>query len=172
MTVYNVLDAAGANFEQFTKHYFRSVHSYMTIIHPKRFFDRVTRLAKKANAEVALLLLCMRLCAEPTRSGIASSGGTIYLSTKALFQSISATKRASVELCQAGALLALFEHNADIRGPDYQTLRECSHMSTVLALDASPKSTNSVADEERRRLYWGLLSLDWYVTCRANGSQS
>lgn len=160
-TVYGALDQAGANFEQFTKHYWRSVHSYLTIINRKRFLKRVQGLSRKANAESALLLLCIQLCAEPTRSGITAAGNGVYITAKTLFQSISVSKKPSVELVQAGALLALFEHNTDLRGPAYQSLRDCSRLASVLGLDAQPTATNTVVHEERRRLYWGLLSLDW-----------
>jgi hypothetical protein len=161
MTVYGALDAAGANFDLFTKHYFRSVHSYLTIIHRNRFIRSVHGLSKKARAEVALLLLCMRLCAEPTKSGIGARGGDMYRTAKKLFGSIHTNKGASVELVQAGALVALFEHNADLRDTDYETLQGCGKMALALGLDALPVETNTVDDEERRRAYWGLLSLDW-----------
>jgi hypothetical protein len=166
MTVYGALDAAGANFDHFTKLYFRSVHSYLTVIHPNRFLKRVYGLSKKSHAEIAVLLLCMRLCAEPTKSDIASAGGELYRAAKQLFQSTYAHKGASLELVQAGTLLSLFEHNADLRGADYETLQECGEMVATLGLDALPRDSNTVHDEERRRTYWGLLSLDWYCIFR------
>ena len=105
MTVYTTLDIAGANFEQFTKHYFRSVHAYLTFVHRPRFLKQIYRLSKKANAEVALLLLCMRVVAEPVKSNIALNGGELYRTAKNLFRSIHATKGVSLELAQAGVFL-------------------------------------------------------------------
>jgi hypothetical protein len=116
-------------------------------------------LSQRANAETALLLLCMRLCAEPTSSGIAACGGTMYVTARTLFNVIYTKKTASVELIQAGTLLTLFEHNTDLDGPAVETLHCCSQMSLLIGLDALPKDTTHFEVEERRRLYWGLLSL-------------
>lgn len=163
MTIYGVLDSAVAKFEQFTKHFFQSVHAYLTIISRKRFLERVQGLSQRANAETALLLLCMQLCAEPTSSGVAACAGTMYVTVRTLFNAIYAKKAASVQLIQAGALLALFEHNADLDGPAMETLHCCSQMGLLIGLDALPKDSNSFEIEERRRLYWGLLSLQGYA---------
>jgi hypothetical protein len=160
MTVYASLDAAGANFEHFTRHYFRSVHAYLTFVHRPRFLKRVYGLSKKANAEVALLLLCMRVVAEPVKSKIALKGGELYKTAKKIFKSIYATKGVSIELAQAGVLLSLLEHNASVGEEAYSTLETCSHMVDALGLDALPRDHNTVYHEERRRLYWALLSLD------------
>ncbi|KIV98939.1 uncharacterized protein PV09_09325 [Verruconis gallopava] len=164
MIVYGALDAAGANFDRFTKHYFRSVHSYLTIINRNRFFKRVFSLSKKANAETAILLLCVRLCSEPTQSGITASGGDLYRTASRLYKAAYEIKGASIELLQAGSLLTLFEHNAALRGFEYERLKHCSSMARTLGLDASARSPYTVVDEERRRAYWGLLSLDCIVS--------
>ena len=161
VTTYTCLESVGANFELLTHHYFRSVHSYLTILHRPRFLDRINQLSHRANAETSLILLCMYLCAEPTRSGKTALANRVYLTAKALFKTACATKAPSIELVQAGALLSLFEHNANIHGSDLETLRDCSRMALTLRLNALPQERNTLTDEERRRLYWGLLSLDW-----------
>jgi hypothetical protein len=172
MSAFAVLDGVEAHYARFMGLYFNSTHSWLTIVRKQRFIKRVAASKHKAEAEVAILLLAMRLVAEPfdfTKTQGDASRDTLYQAAKNLHAIIQASKGPSLELIQAGVLIALFEHNSAIADAAYDTLVNCFRMSQYLGLDmihSGTKSKNSYVsaiEEERRRTYWGIVALDRYA---------
>jgi hypothetical protein len=168
MAVYAVLDGANGQFEKIIGIYFKSAHSWLTIVRKQRFIKRVSASRLRADASVAILLLCMRLVAEPfdrAKTKNDASRDTIYLAAKNLHGIIQTSGGPSLELIQAGLLIALFEHNSAIPNVAYQTLVNCAKMSSFLGLDIarhnlSPGQNVTAMEEEKKRTYWGIVSLE------------
>jgi hypothetical protein len=171
VAVYSVLDGVSAQFDKIIRLYFSSVHSYLTFVHKQRFFKRLAASKARADAEVALLLLTMHLVAEPlncAQTGVDPSRNRIYIAAKNMHSIVHSSKGPSLELLQAGLLITLYEHNAALPDVAYGTLFTCSGMASFLGLDISQESVSrlgaaavSAYEEERRRTYWALVSLDW-----------
>jgi hypothetical protein len=169
MSAFAVLESVQAEFTRFMNLYFTSTHSWMAIVRKERFIKRVEASKQKAEAEVAILLLCMRLIAEPfnfAKTDGDASRDTLYQAAKHLHGIIQASKGPSLELIQAGILIALFEHNAAMSDIAYESLINCYDMSRLLGNDTPYNSSRSkychvsASDEERRRTYWGIVVLD------------
>jgi hypothetical protein len=169
MSAYAVLESVQADFARFMGLYFSSTHSWMTIVRRPRFIERVAAAKERAEAEVAILLLCMRLIAEPfdfAKTDGDACRDTLYQAAKHLHGIIQASKGPSLELIQAGILIALFEHNAAMSNVAYNTLVNCHDMSQCLGIDTPYNSSRSrychvsASEEERRRTYWGVVVLD------------
>jgi hypothetical protein len=172
MRAFAVLEAVQAQYARFMGLFFNSTHSWMTIVRKQRFIKRVASSKHKAEAEVAILLLSMRLIAEPfdfakTRGD--ASRDTLYQAAKQLHAIIQTSKGPSLELIQAGIMIALFEHNSALDEAAYETLINCSDMSQCIGMGISQDSTKvrissvTAMEEERRRTYWGIVILERYV---------
>jgi hypothetical protein len=175
MRAFAVLDAVQAQYARFMGLFFNSTHSWLTIVRKQRFIKRVAASKQKAEAEVAILLLTMRLIAEPfdfakTRGD--ASRDALYQAAKQLHAIIQTSKGPSLELIQAGILIALFEHNAALDDAAYETLANCADMSQCIGMgitqDSRKSRTGHVSafEEERRRTYWGIVVLERYVIPR------
>jgi hypothetical protein len=165
-----VLDDVHTQFERMTTKYFHSVHTYLTFIHQPRFQKRVEASRIKADAEMSVLLLSMKLVAEPVNyalSGADPRQNPVYTAAKQLHRLVRKTKGPSLDLIQSGILLCLYEHNAAIGDLAYKTLGDCASMAQVIGLNASDTRIKfgipnpAAYQEECRRTYWGLVSMDW-----------
>lgn len=167
-----VLDEVHAQFDRMTSKFFHSVHSYLAFIHRPRFEKRVAASKIKADAEISVLLLSMKLVAEPVnyaQSGADPRQSSVYIAAKHFHRLVQKSKGPSLDLIQSGILLCLYEHNAAIGDAAYKTLANCANMGQLIGLNASNiKPEFGVPDmaayqEECRRTYWALISMDWYV---------
>ncbi|KAF2427178.1 hypothetical protein EJ08DRAFT_366111 [Tothia fuscella] len=167
--VLTVLDNANGSYERIINIYFKSTHSWLTIIRKQRFIQRVAASRIKADARVAILLLSMRLVAEPfdhAKTNYDASRDTLYVAAKHLHRLMRSSKGPSLELIQSGILIALFEHNSYIPDIAYNTLSNCVDMARALGLDIScysgvSRSKNvSALEEEWKRTYWGMVTLE------------
>jgi len=165
-----VLDEAHAQFDRMTTKFFHSVHSYLAFIHQPRFEKRVAASKVKADAEISVLLLSMKLVAEPVnyaQSGADPRQNPVYIAAKHLHKLVQKSKGPSLDLIQSGILLCLYEHNAAIGDTAYKTLSDCASMARLIGLNASNIKTEfgvphmAAYQEECRRTYWGLISMDW-----------
>ncbi|TID20151.1 putative fungal-specific transcription factor [Venturia nashicola] len=168
-----VLDDVHAQFDRMTSKFFHSVHSYLAFIHRPRFEKRVADSKIKADAEMSVLLLSMKLVAEPinyAQSGADPRQNSVYIAAKHFHRLVNKSKGPSLDLIQSGILLCLYEHNAAIGDVAYKTLADCANMGQRIGLNASNfKMDFGVPDmaayqEEFRRTYWALISMDCIVT--------
>ena len=89
--------------------------------------------------------------------------------TKGLYSIAMSTGTSSIELIQAGLLLALYEHYQALHSATYQTLRACARMGYTLGFHESlSENTPLVAEascvaEKRRQVWWGIIILERYV---------
>lgn len=165
-----VLDEVHAQFDRMTSKFFHSVHSYLAFIHRPRFEKRVAASKIKADAEISVLLLSMKLVAEPVnyaQSGADPRQNSVYIASKHFHRLVQKSKGPSLDLIQSGILLCLYEHNAAIGDTAYKTLADCANMGRLIGLNASNIKTEfgvpdmAAYQEECRRTYWALISMDW-----------
>jgi hypothetical protein len=165
-----VLDEVHAQFDRMTSKFFHSVHSYLAFIHQPRFEKHVAASKVKADAEISVLLLSMKLVAEPVnyaQSGADPRQNPVYIAAKHLHKLVQRSKGPSLDLIQSGILLCLYEHNAAIGDTAYKTLADCANMARMIGLSASHVKIEfgvphlAAYQEECRRTYWGLISMDW-----------
>ncbi|QDS76829.1 hypothetical protein FKW77_002943 [Venturia effusa] len=167
-----VLDEVHTQFDRMTHKFFHSVHSYLTFIHRPRFEKRVAASKIKADAEISLLLLSMKLVAEPVnyaQTGADPCQNSVYAAAKHFHKLVQKSKGPSLDLIQSGILLCLYEHNAGIGDAAYKTLADCANMGRVIGLNVSNVKTDigvpnmAAYQEECRRTYWALISMDCIV---------
>jgi hypothetical protein len=148
--------------------YFSTIHSWMPIICKRRFYEHfLNPLSGSANvADVSLLFLCMKLMVSK-KSDIEQRD--MYLRAKRWFLELEIGGGFSVQMLQAGLLVALFEFGNAIFPSAYISVGTCARLGVAFGFDMDEEIEklgwlNRVEVEEGRRAWWGILALDRFIT--------
>ncbi|KAG4423432.1 hypothetical protein IFR04_003399 [Cadophora malorum] len=152
--------------------YFQFVHVWFPIISKETLFDQILQQRSSPRGEVAMLVLAIHLVSQmytkvPREK---SSLEQLYYTTKGLYGIFSSTGRSSIEMVQAGLLMAFYEHCQALHDAAYLTLGACARMGYVLGFDKTLSSdTHSdthldpVAESiaaKQRQVWWGIIILE------------
>lgn len=85
-----------------------------------------------------------------------------------MFALLQSTSEVSVELVQAGVIIAGYEHCQALHREAWLTIGGCARMGNVLGLHLSLKEWESGKEmkeewEVKRCLWWGIVVLERYV---------
>lgn len=139
----------------------------MPILSTKRLRRLVSNLTSEPRADLALLLLSMKLITdhpEPNRPEWARS--TVYHSAKALYHSIKASRRYSTHLLQASLLISLYELGHAIYPEAQASVVANVELGLKLGINKAgsqkmnPAPSSWTESEERTRTWWGTMILD------------
>lgn len=93
----------------------------------------------------------------------------LYHTTKGFHSILLSTGRSSIEVIQAGLLIAVYEYCQALHDTVYQTLGSCARMGYTLGFHKSlspdilsDAQSNSVA-ERQRQVWWGIIIIERYV---------
>jgi Fungal specific transcription factor domain len=141
--------------------YFSIVHLWMPIISKSRFYQQLLHPLCNRQTELSLLVLCMRLVS----SSYTSSDDLTYQTAKRLFSETVSAGTLSINVLQAGILLALYEVGHAVYPAAFLSVGTCARYG--IALDIDKAISCSIAShlpwnelEERRRVWWAILILD------------
>jgi len=158
--------AFGDSVDDISARYFRGIHRWLPVISRCRFLDRLVDSWSPATADFSLLLLTMCLItSQSARDPYFSAGDqeTLYLTTKMLFAHAQACVAISVDLIQAGLLIATYEYGHGLTNAAYISIGTCARMAAVANLP-TPQTHQVPSDdqswfkrEEEKNLWWGLL---------------
>jgi hypothetical protein len=150
--------------------YFRCVNSWFPIVREADVHEQITLLQQMPNADFAILVLTIHLVShmyedETTRT---KDGREIFYQTVKRLYSITLSSRTpSIELIQAGILVALFEHFQALHDATYQTLGTCARMGYSLGVQESicpnaplEDTESSSVVEKRKHVWWGIIILE------------
>jgi hypothetical protein len=185
-----LLAAANVDWHDSVDHYFRSVHPWLSIIHPARLAANLDSAAGEGpqRPELALLLVCMHLMTEaaptssprsPQASGPAGDArgmfsSPIYLGARRVLGLLRASMDPCIELVQCGILLGLYEFGHGEYQRAYVSIGDANSFAQILKLGPGSyvcpdeKYPVSAELEEQRNVYWGLFIVDRliHVECR------
>jgi hypothetical protein len=150
--------------------YFRCVNGWFPIVREADVHEQITLLQQMPNADFAILVLTIHLVShmyedETTRT---KDGREIFYQTVKRLYSITLSSRTpSIELIQAGILVALFEHCQALHDATYQTLGTCARMGYSLGVHESIYPNAALEDtesssvvEKRKHVWWGIIILE------------
>lgn len=133
----------------------------MPIISKAKFYSHLLHPLSQRHVELSLLVLCMRLLC----SSSAALQGSTYRMARRLYSDTVSAGLLSIEILQAGILLALYEVGHALYPAAYLSVGMCARHGAALDLDKAI-SHSAVLHlpwseiEERRRVWWSILILD------------
>ena len=147
--------------------YFSTIHKWLPIVSRKRMVLTLSSPTACQGAELALLLLCMKLITQIPPDDSRSAQNTLYLTAKTFFTVVESSASMTVQLVQSSLLLCAYEVGHGIYPAAFLSAGHCARLVYALGLHdrkGAPqmiKRPGSWAEqEELRRVWWGTLLLD------------
>jgi hypothetical protein len=149
--------------------YFRNIHSWIPVIHQQTLRVKISQLECKPHAETAHLVLVMQLLVRG--SSDAEHGDRqshLHYLCKYLFFLLQHAREPSLELIQAGLLLAVYEVGCGNPQSASLSIGSCARLGYILRLhDDQMDDINAfsfpVKAEEQRRVWVGIYMVDRLV---------
>ena len=145
--------------------YFQNVHTWMPIISQKLFYKRMTEFSKTKRADFSLLLLCICLLIRYPSSD--TTHDPLYKIVKTEYGHLNSRLEATIEMAQAGILIACYEHASGLVEASYYTIGLCARMGYWMGLNNQRLESNLPRDSdawlenaERCNIWWGICIRD------------
>ncbi|KKP05384.1 hypothetical protein THAR02_02489 [Trichoderma harzianum] len=150
--------------------FFNGVHRWLPVLDEERFRGRLLgKTPAELPADVALLLLCMRLITSaPSESSRNGTRTDLHLAAKQGFLNLEMAGVMSVECLEAGLLISLYEISHAIYPSAFLSVGACTRYGLAMGfggpntLKLRPPYNRSEL-EESRRLWWAIVLLDRYL---------
>ena len=151
--------------------YFSFVHTWFPIIAKEELYDRISHLRSSPKGDFSLLVLTIHLVSQIYRQipRERDSLEQLYYTTKGFYSILMSTGRSSIEVIQAGLLLAVYEHHQALHDATYQTLGACARMGYTLGFDKTlsqdilPNAQTNSVTERQRQVWWGIIIFERYL---------
>lgn len=158
----------GDNFQNAALNYFLFDHPWYPIISRTQMIEGLLVMQSELRAEFADMLLCVYLMTQlSSRASVCGEElQQLYHTVKGMHYVLLSTGRSSIEVVQAGLLIALFEYTQGLHGSAYSSIGACARMGHLLNFhkSLSPVSVSSprsaVVVESERKLWWGIIILE------------
>lgn len=142
------------------------------------FYKNVLNPLATLRADVALLLLCMKLIVGSPSEHEATDDpqSMLYLSAKRFLLDVELTGILTLQASQACILLTLYELGHAIYPSAYISIGACARYVTALGIDGKRRSHTTdaavwIKQEEQRRTWWAVVILDRFVPFYIHSSQ-
>ncbi|KIA75807.1 C6 transcription factor [Aspergillus ustus] len=146
--------------------YFGNIHPWLPVIHHRTFHTRAGQLGVAPEAEVGLIFLVMMLVLEGQGhdSGKGpTSQSQLYNLCRYLFSFLQMSRSPSLELVQAGLLLAVYELGSGHSQAASLSIGTCARLGYVLRLNVDNNEQHTISwirAEEQRRVWLGVYMFD------------
>ena len=151
--------------------FFATIYAWMPIISRQRYYEDIGSLSVRSCADLALLMLCIRLVTqEPKDVTSDNMRSSLYALAKSHFAVVEATGILSTRTIQSGLLIAIYEMGHGFSYAASTSISHCALSARQLGLhqlcmvDHEPDTTTLTSVEEGRRLWWGIIILERYVS--------
>lgn len=150
--------------------HFFSTFTWMGIVSKKKLYQENLVPSAALEADVALLILCMKLVNDRAAVDAVDSRTNLYATAKGFYRLVESSGIVSMRLLQAGLLIALYETGHAIYPEAYLTIGQCARVGTAIGLDDTghipqlglePQNWDDM--EERRRVWWAYFILDRHM---------
>jgi hypothetical protein len=167
-----------SEFRRVANVYFETVHSWMPILSRSKFLADVKDVWSEPRADIALLALCMYLITQmPDDSSSDSMRTSLYAKTKSFYALAESSGIVSISIVQCGILISLYELGHGLQPTAYISMG--AHARTAMAFgikETGRSNTDEQGDfetwrrvEEERRVRWGIVILDRYISLQNRG---
>jgi hypothetical protein len=145
--------------------YFQNAHKWMPVISQKLFYKRMTQFSNTKRADFSLLFLSVCLLIHYPLSDTTQL--PLYRIVKSNYWHFNSCLDVSIELAQAGLLIACYEHASGLVEAAYHTIGLCARMGYWMGLHEQrmdsdlPKDSDTwLENAERCNLWWGIFIRD------------
>ncbi|KAH8648021.1 putative fungal-specific transcription factor [Tricladium varicosporioides] len=157
-----------------TSTFFDHIHLWMPFISKKRFYERHLRPSCQLQPDIVLLLLCLKLATTLPPTDPRNPQTPLYHIVKHFYLEIEGSGILSIQVLQAGVLLALYELGHAIYPAAYLSIGACARYAHALGIGVSGnlntrRVLTMVEVEERRRVWWAIVILDRFVSIGSPG---
>ena len=135
-----------------------------------RIYQALANPLMDRGADMALLLITMKLLTQPPSSLPQKPQPTLYQTVKSFLASVEHHNVYSIHVIQAALLLAVHEVGNAIYPAAYLTIGHCARLGHAMGLhnrketpQMLPRCTLWTEMEERRRVWWAVVVLDRFV---------
>ena len=147
--------------------YFENVHLWLPIVSKKRMQLTLSNPQLDLTADLALLLLCMKLITQSSHGSSQGAQTPLYSMAKRQIAMVESGALISLQLFQATTLTAAYEMGHAIYPAAYLTTGQCArigHLMGVHDRQAIPqilrRSGAWTENEEMKRSWWACMLLD------------
>jgi hypothetical protein len=168
MQACEVMTRYGDDITSVSERYFRVTEKWLPIIDKREFLIRLGHCQTSPNAPFSTLVMSICLYAQSS-SGVLGRNGrveSLYYTTKCFYSLLQSNGRVSLDLLQAGLLIAAYEHCQALYEASALSIGICARMGYALGLHRTIQlgtgSENMLKRDldERRRVWWGLFILE------------
>jgi len=156
----------------FITSYFRTFHKTLPIINKEVFHAKIESSA--SDSHFSALLLSMFLITQLTRQvnpNPSSNFGEqeLYPTLKSIYSLLLSTGKVSMELVQAGILVACYEHCQALHQDAWLSIGACVRMAHLMGLQTELRKMPPTGKDERnmldtkRCLWWGIVVIERFV---------
>jgi Fungal specific transcription factor domain len=176
MQAYDIMTRNGSDIASVCERCFTVTGKWLPIIDRIEVLVRLPYLRATPSASFSTLVLCMCLYSQSSSNPLDRSSRVepLYFTAKCFHSILQSTGRISLEVLQAGLLIAIFEYNQGLHAASALTIGICSRMGYSLGLHKTLKQ-EFVADsrsqkeiEEARRTWWAVFILERCVFILGN----
>jgi hypothetical protein len=150
----------------FMQTYFRTLHHSLPIINQEMFRWKLESHASDSHFSTLLLSFFLITQLTPKVNPNPSSNfgeQELYPTVKSFYSLLQSTGKVSMELVQAGVLIACYEHCQGLHQDAWLTIGACVRMGHLMGLQTILQKTLPEEKNERdiletkRRLWWGIV---------------
>ncbi|KAI7190102.1 hypothetical protein KC352_g21796 [Hortaea werneckii] len=147
------------------ENFFSSVHTYFPIVSKIRLYQHLANPLHEPGAEIALLFMAMKLVSTELPEG-SPPQTQVYQDVKSFYTYMEAQNGFSTQMLQGLLLIGLYEYGHGIYPAAYLSIGNAARLGHAMGLHARdvpqmlPRCTTWTEQEERRRVWWGVLILD------------
>ena len=149
--------------------FFSTVHTYLPIV-SKQIFHSLLNPLLPLRADVALLCLCMKVIIWTPSVNSDGPQTSDYLASKRYLVELENSGVFTVPMLQARVLISMYEYGQGIYPAAYLSIGACASHAIALGLGDGRKQIEDagrvlswVEQEERRRIWWAIVTLERYV---------
>lgn len=153
--------------QDIVERYFENVHLWLPFVSKKRMQLTLSNPKLNLTADLALLLLCMKLITQSSHGNPQAAQTPLYSLAKRQITFVESGALLSLQLLQATILTAAYEIGHAIYPAAYLTTGHCARLGHLLGLNdrhAVPqmlRRSGAWAEiEETRRCWWACMLLD------------
>ena len=151
------------------------MHTYFPVVSKIRLYQHLANPAHEPGSDVALLFLAMRLACSDIAEGMPPQT-QLYVDVKSFYGYVESQNGFTIQLIQALLLISLYEMGNAIYPAAYLSIGNCARVGHAMGLHARqetpqmlPRPTTWTEQEERRRVWWGVVLLDRYINLGHRG---
>lgn len=156
------------------EHYFATVHTYYPIISKIRLYQHLSNPLHEPGSDIALLFLAMKLACSEIPEGMPPQT-QLYQDVKSFYHYVESQNGYSIQMMQALQLIAMYEMGNAIYPAAYLSIGNAARIGHAMGLHAKdvpqmlPRPTTWTEQEERRRVWWGVVLLERFINLGHRG---